>query len=887
MSFQTLLRRLRGSFRTAAFEDTMEAELRHHLELEADALIARGAGPAEAREMARRRFGSVALVKDECRDSWGMRAVDTLAHDARGALRTLRAAPGYTALVLLSLALGIGANTAIFSVVHAVLMRPLPYTHGRRLVELRQDAPALGVPDAGVSVRELADYRAQIASLDAVVEYHQMWFNLLGQGDASRVQTGVVSADFFDVLGVQPIAGRTFRADDDAPDAPAVLVLSHAYWQRAFGGDPAIVGRTFEMNDRTHTVVGVLPPGPQVPGENDVYMPPSACPFRSNPKTIDQRNARMLNVIGRLRPDATLAGLQRDMDGVLARWRTEYPAVYDASRTGFRTVALSVQGELTRMARPTLLVLLATTGFVLLLVAANVANLTLARVLGRERELAVRMALGAGRGRVARQLLTESTVLAVAGGGLGLLVGWLARDLLVAFTFRFTPRAEEIAIDGTVLAFTLVVSVVTGLLSGVLPALTTRSGTAGLARAGHRKAVGRRFGARQALITAQVAISFVLLVGAGLLVRSAIKLQQVDAGFHADRVLTMRIDLDFVKYDDGASRRAFFRSVLEKVAAEPGLQTAALAFTVPLDAAQPMRTGLVVEGQARDGAQEPIAEQPQADLRFVSPTYFETIGMTRLSGRLFTDDDGAQAPRVAVVNLSMARHYFRNLDPVGRRVSLDDGKNWITVVGVVNDVRQYGLASDPSDELYQPFARTGTLSATLLVRTAGDPTAYADRIPAIVREVDPRQPVSRIQTLEAIRSRSLAPPRLTALLVALFAVVALVVTAAGIAGVASFSVNQRTAEIGVRMALGAPRASVTGLIVRQGLTPVTIGLCLGLVAALLITPVVTHLLFAVGPADPLTYAAVAAALTMVAALACLAPARRAAAIDPIAALRAD
>jgi predicted permease len=345
----------------------------------------------------------------------------------------------------------------------------------------------------------------------------------------------------------------------------------------------------------------------------------------------------------------------------------------------------------------------------------------------------------------------------------------------------------------------------------------------------------------------------------------------------------MRIDLDFVKYDNPESRRAFFRSVLERVAAEPGLETAALGFTVPLDDAQPMRTRLLVEGQpAADGHPQALA-----DLRFASPAYFQTIGMTRLSGRFFTGADDLSAPPVAVVNLSMARHYFPDADPVGRRVSLDAGRTWITVVGIVNDVRQYGLASAPADELYQPFARTGPLSGTLLLRTAGDPNAFAQRIPAIVREVDPRQPVSRIQTLEAIRSRSLAPPRLTAMLVTLFAVVALVVTAAGIAGVVSFSVHQRTTEIGVRMALGAPRASVTRMIVRRGLTPVMIGLGLGLVSALLMTRVVARLLFAVEPTDPLTYAAVIVVLAMVAALACLVPARRAAAIDPIAALRAD
>jgi putative ABC transport system permease protein len=852
----------------------MEAELRHHLELETDALVAGGMPPSRARDVARQRFGSLAQVKDDCRESWGMRAIDTVAQDLRYALRTLRKYPAYTAVVLLTLALGIGANTAIFSVVRAVLLRPLPYANGDRLVELRQQAPKIGVERAGLSVKELTDYRAQTPALDAIVEYHQMSFNLLGHGEASRVQTGVVSPEFFDVLGVTPVLGRTFLAGDDGQNAPAVLILSYGYWQTALGGDRNIVGRTFEMNDRVHTVVGVLPPMPQFPDENDVYMPPSACPFRSSAHAIDTRATRMLSAIGRVRAGATLEGAQRDLDVVSARLSAQYPEEYDVAHTGFRIAALSAHDELTREARPTLLVLLATTTFVLLLVAANVANLTLARVLGRERELAVRIALGAGRRRIARQMLTESALLALAGGALGLLVGWLLRDLLVAFTARFTPRAEEIAIDGPVLAFALGASLVTGLLFGILPAFT---------------AVRRRvFATRwltpgRALITAQVAIAFVLLVGAGLLVRSFVKLQQVDAGFLTDRVLTARLDLDFVKYNTAAMRREFYRSVLEKATAEPGVQTAALSISVPLDQARACRTGFITEGLAAPDRHAP----PQVDFQFASPAYFETIGMTLLSGRTFTDADTVEAPPVAIVNLSMARHHFPGADPIGRRVSLDEGATWVTIVGVVNDTHDYGLDAGTTDELYLAFAQAAPLNATLFVRTAGDPTPFARRIPSVVRAIDPRQPISRIRTLEAIRRHSLAPPRLTAMLVSLFAVVALVITAAGIAGVVSFAVHQRTREISVRMALGASRAAVVRRIVWLGLTPVTTGLGLGLLGALLMTRVVTRLLFAVGPGDPLTYAAVIALLTSVAALACLAPARRAALMDPMRALRAD
>jgi putative ABC transport system permease protein len=884
MSLSAFLRRLRGTFRSSSFEREMQAEMQHHMALEAEALIARGVPPGRARALSAHRFGSTAQVADECRDSWGLRALDSCVQDLRFALRTLRKHPGYTAVVLLTLTLGIGANTAIFSVVYSVLMRPLPYTNGDRLVEVRQQAPKIGVANAGVSVKEIEDYRAQTPALDAIVEYHQMSFNLLGRGEASRVTTGVVSTNFFDVLGVKPMLGRDFRADDDSKNAPAVLILSHGYWKNNLGGDPNIVGATFEMNDRVHTVVGVLPPIPQFPGENDVYMPPSACPFRSNPRTIEARNARMLQAIGRLRRGATLERAQNDLNVVTGRLGATYPDEYQPAQSGFRSAALSIRDELTRQARPTLLVLLATTAFVLLLVCANVANLTLARVIGRERELAVRAALGAGRARIARQLLTESLLLAVAGGLLGLACGALVRDLLVAFTARFTHRADEIVIGGPVMLFTIGISAFTGLLFGLLPVLTSGANFAGRVKdAGHRLVGGARIGARQTLIGAQVAISFVLLVVSGLLVRSFVELQRVDAGFTTDRVLTMQISLDFVKYNTTVKRHAFYQAVLDKTSAEPGVQTTALGLTVPLDQSAPLRTGFLVEGQGRDDRRT----QPRADFRIASPAYFQTIGMKLLRGRVFAAGDSPESAPVAVINASMSRHYFGDVDPIGRRVSLDTGQTWITIVGLVNDVREYGLDTEPTEELYLPISQRPPLNATLLVRTAADPAPFTRRIPTVVHDIDARQPVSQIRTLEAIRNRSLAPPRLTALLVTLFALVALVVTAAGIAGVVSFAVSQRTTEIGVRMALGAPRASVVKLIVAQALTPVALGLAAGVAGSLAMARIVARLLFGVAAVDAATYGAVIVVLTLAAALASLGPARRAAGIDPMQALRAE
>jgi putative ABC transport system permease protein len=883
MSVVTLFRRLCGTFRSDRFEAQMDEELQLHLELETGEYIRRGMSADEARATAMRGFGSVAQVKDACRDSWGVRALDTFWQDLRDAGRNLRRVPSYTVVVLLTLALGIGANTAVFSVVHAVLLRSLPYAAGDRLIAIRQQEPRLGNDHIGVSAKEMDDYRLTPA-LDALVEYHQMGFSLLGHGDATRVQTGVVSHDFFDVIGVTPIRGRTFRTEDDSKDAPAVLILSHAYWQTAFASDPNIIGRAFEMNDKVHTVIGVLPDVPQFPDANDVYMPVSACPFRSAPLMATDRTARMVSAIGRLRPGITIARARQDLAAVATRMVAAYPGAYPAA-AGFTVTAVSVKDQLTRGARPTLLVLLATTGLVLLLVCANVANLTLARLAGRERELAVRAALGAGRRRLARQLLTESLLLAVAGGALGLLFASATRSLLVGFTARFTPRATEIAIDGTVLLFAMAVSLVTGVVFGIVPALRRRCDLSGGLKDAQRTATARGLGARNALIVTQVAISFVLLMAAGLMVRSFINLRKVDAGFTADHVVAMRISLDFVKYDSNAKRRGYYQPLLDEINATPGVRSAALSLAFPLDDTMPswFNTNFVVEGQ-------PVLDGqlgPRADFKAASPRYFKTIGMSLLAGREFTDADNDHAPLVAIVNLSFARHHFADLDPIGRRISINKGRQWIKIVGLVNDVRQYGLATAPADELYLPFGVPAPLGAILLVRTAADPMASVTSVQAIARRIDPRQPISQIETLEDVRTGALATPRLTMILVALFAVVALVITAAGIAGVVSFSVKQRTTEIGVRMALGAPKATVIRMIVREGLTPVVFGLGLGVGGAFLVTRLVATLLFAVQPTDPPTFGVVIAVLAAVAAIACLAPARRAAAIDPMHALRAE
>jgi putative ABC transport system permease protein len=837
--------------------------------------------PDEARRAARISLGGFEQIKEDCRDAWGASALEGLRQDVRYGLRSIRQNPAFAAAVVLTLGLGIGANTAIFSVVNGVLLRPLPYGDPERLVAVRQSLTRPAAPSLGFSEKELLDYRAASRTLEGLVEYHTMSFTLLGGREAERVQTGVVSHGFFDFLGVEPLLGRSFRAQDDEPGADAVLVLSHDYWRRRHGGDPGIVGRVFRMNNRPHTVIGVLPNVPQFPNENDVYMPSSACPFRSSQRTRENRGARMLSVYGRLKPGVTLEQSRADVASVARGLAADHADVYPRE-SGFAATTLRLGDELTLRARPTLLVLLGAVGCVLLIACANVANLMLSRMLRRSRELAMRAALGAGRARLVRQLLTESTLLALFGGAIGLGLAAAGLDLLVKFTARFTTRASEVGIDATVLGFTLVASVLTGVLFGALPALTARPELAFVMKEESSRAGGgggpRR--ARGLLVVSQVAFSFMLLIAAGLMLRSFWKLQQVDAGFRAENVLTARLSLNWSKYDEDAKVRRFGQDLLRRLEADPEVRSAALSFSVPLAQTPPFNRRFQIEGRPveRDA-------RPSLDFRVVSPRYFETIGQRLAHGRGFEDRDDERATPVAVVNQTLARHYWGDADPVGQRISFGgDSEPWITIVGVVGDVRYYGLDREPAHELYRPFAQNPGWGA-VMIRTRAEPLGVASLLGRAVRAIDPEQPVDRIRTLAEVRSESVASPRLTALLLGIFALVALLITAAGIGGVLALSVSQRTVEIGVRMAMGAERGAVMRMILGQGLGLVLAGLAIGLTGAIALSRLIERLLFGVPPTDPLTYAAVAVVLLAVAAFASLLPARRAASVDPLVALR--
>jgi putative ABC transport system permease protein len=811
--------------------------------------------------------------------------IEMFRQDGGFALRMMRKNKGFTILVVCILAMGIGANTAIFSVINGVLLRPLPYADGNRLVSIDQIAPKSGQGSQAFSVHEIEDIRAQSQTLQSVVEYHNMQFDLLGVGEPQRINTGVVSANFFDVLGVKPLYGRTFVPDDDKLGAPAVLVFSYEYWIRVYGGDPKIVGSTFRMNDKMHTLVGILPKLPQYPDENDVYMPTSACPFRSNPGMVSDRSMRMMTLFGRLRPGKTLGQAQSELNGLESHFQHDFPADYPKDLDWTIEAGL-LRTQLTEKARPTFLILLGTAGLVLLIVCANVANLTLSRQLRRGREMAVRGALGASRSRLLRQVVTESAILALLGGGFGLLIAAGSMHMLTEFAGRFTARAQEIALDSHVMLFCFGVSLLTGILFGSIPAMGNSTNLAAPLKEGVTQgaSMGRRERARSMLVVAQVALSFALLAGAGLMLRSFYKLVTLDPGFNSENVISMLIQLNTMRYgmDAAPKVRAFHDQLLERVKANPGVISAAIARTFPLNESAPLTSGFQIEGRQNIPGQP----KPTFDFRAVSSGYFALLGVPLERGRLLSERDGPDSKAV-VINQTMARHYWGQDDPLGHRLSVDDGKTWGTIVGVVGDVRQYGLDKPPADELYVSQDQNATNTATLLVRTRQNPAGFIRKLVSDVYAIDPEQPVARIRTLEELRQRSLASPRLTSFLLGLFALLALAVTAAGIGGVMGLSVSQRTKEIGIRMALGASPNSVLWMVLRQGMTLITVGLALGIALALSGTRLMQGLLFGIEPSDPWTLCGVTLLLLVVAASACYGPARRATSVDPMLALRSE
>jgi predicted permease len=881
------LRRLgRATLGRRRFDADLERELAFHLDMEAERGERAGVAPAAARRAASLGFGPLLKVRDEVLDARGISFWDSLLQDVRVGLRVIRRSPGHALAASAVLALGIGANTAVFSVIDGVLLKPLPFREGGQLTLLEQSAPAARAGRVGVSIPEYQAYRARLRSLRDLVEYHSMAFTLLQGGEPDRVDTGVVSPNFFDVLGVPPLVGRTFVDADDGHGAEPVLVLSHAYWQQKYGGDPRVVGRIVKMNNRPHTIVGVLPDIPQFPRENDVYMPTSACPFRARADTARPQGHRSfgaLQVFGRLADGATAESASAEIATLAATYPRDHPDDYRnlASLTGR---ARPLRDSLVGSARPLLWTLVATATLVLLIACANVANLAVARLARRDRELAMRTALGATRWRLARQLLTESVLIATAGGALGLVFAWSMHGVLVEFVGRFTPRSTQILLDGRVLAFSAAVAGLTGIVFGTAPALAARGTLAQSVRAGVREVgdTARRRRLQSSLVVAQVGVSFVLLVGAALLLQSAHRLSRVALGYETSGVMTASIYGNFTTMSTPDDAIRIHRAVLERLRSSPGIVSAAVTSSVPLSDIQPGQQGIRIEGDASERG-EPVP----ADTNVASDGYFETLRVPLLAGRTFRPGDTVETPLVAVINQSMAR-YWNGRDPVGSRIAVegDAPRRWYTVVGVVGDFRLYGAERAVEPQYYLTYLQAGS-AGRVLARTARDPRGAIEAIRAAVRAADAATPVEEFLTLEQLRSGRLEGPRLIATLLAVFAAVALSITLAGLVGVIATSLSQRTRELSVRLVLGASRASILKLVFADGVGLVGLGLSAGLVGAYTFGRLMGAFLFDTQPMDATLYLVAAFVFVLASAVASLSPARRSLSVDPLVALKAD
>ena len=806
------------------------------------------------------------------------RRLESVFQDIIYGIRGLLRQPSFSLAVIVTLALGIGATTAIFSVINGVLIQPLPYQQDRQLMQVEQHRD--GSPGTGFSPMEFDELRAKTVAFEELVEYHSLNFTLLGRGEPARVRSGVVSWQFFQMLGVQPAAGRLFLEDDDIANSDPVLLLSYRFWQDHFGGDLNVIGEAVRMNDKVHTVVGILPPFPHHPRDNDVYMPTVACPFR--PGWIPNRQARGLShVFGRLKEGSTEGQAISDLASIGHDMRADAPEAYPDIVGSHRLTPVPLKAQLTQGARPTLLVLLGTVSLVLLISCANVANLMWARLFHRRRELALRSALGASRGRLTRQLATESTVISLVGGALGLVIAFAGHGLLVDFTARLTPRAREVEIDMTVMLFALLLSVGTGLIFGTVRPPRATSGLSQTLRDSGERSVGGGGLLRHGLVVVQIALSFILLVSAGLSIRSFARLSGVDDGVNGENVLTMTLAAAF---GNDVKPLAFTESVIREVSAYPGVRSVALTSSFPLDQVTPFSNVFTIEGRELGDS----TQQNQSGFRVVTPDYFETVGQPILLGRTFHNSErGQETPPVALVNRAFAVRFFGNGEPIGKRIGVNFlTQEWIEIVGVMADTRQ-SLQGELEPEIYFNKLQFPSAFNRLLVRTVADPMALAEPIRSIILGLAPDVPVADVRTLSDVRRSSIASPRTTTVLLTLFALIALIISATGTAGVIGFAVTRRTNEIGLRMALGADKDRVLGMFVKQGLTMLGVGLGIGVIGAVVFSKVASTLLFGITATDPTTYVIVGTVLASVAVAATIIPARRAAAVDPLTALRTD
>ena len=888
MSWKQHFAKLRGLAGRRRHDEELDEEIRAHLEMEEQENRAAGKSPEEAHYAARRKFGNVFRAEERAREMWRWVWLETLAQDIRFGLRMLVKNPGFTAVAVLTLALGIGGTTAVFSVVEAVVLRPLPYRDPDRLVLVKERIPLVGPDPISVCAPDVIRFQRQNQVFESVAAFVTGQFDLSGDIEPERITADRVNSDLFSLLGVQPVVGRTFTADEDQP-GHLLAILSYRLWQRRFGGNPEVVGRTVTLDRQPYTVIGVMPrnlvfplPGMDQGGPAEIFVPMA---FTHDELSNEGDNFRF-SLLGRLKPGISLARANADMELIAYRILQAYPPEF-RERIKLGAVALPLSGQVVGKVRTLLFLLLGAVAFVLLIACANVANLLLTRAADRQKEIAVRLAMGAGRLRIVRQLAAESILLALLGAGLGLLLAFGITRALVGLMPANIPQVHAIGLDLPVLAFTLTLAILTGLVFGVVPALAaTRTDLNSTLKEGGRSAMQgpHHHGLRAALVVGQVALSLVLLVGAGLLVRSFERVLATQPGFQPEHVLTASLSLPAAQYKQEQQVRDFYRDLVGRLEQLPGARAAGASTDLPLEAGW---NHLFTP----EGSQPP----PGAGLNLcyhsvILGNYLQTMGVPLLRGRYFTGQDKPGSTPALIVSESLAKRHWPGQDPIGKRLKWgppESNDPWLTIVGVVGDVKQGALDAATMPHTYESYEQHGTPWSSLSVaaRAAGDPASLASALRAAVWGLDRQLAVAQVRTMDQVISGSIAPRRFTLVLLAAFAALAVTLAAVGIYGLIAYSVAQRTHEIGIRMALGAQRGDVMRQVLGQGALLMGGGVGIGIVGALILMPSLASFLYGVRPTDPVTLAGVVAVLVAVALVATYVPARRATKVDPMVALR--
>jgi putative ABC transport system permease protein len=883
---RTFSTRLHGLLRREEVLQDIDEEMRLHVEMEMEANLEKGMPPAEARRAALRSFGNFDRVRDVAYGVRGGGFLEILMQDIWYGARVLAKNKSFTVIAVLTLALGIGANTAIYSVVNELLLRPLPYKDPERIVLLWEISPE-GRHQNTVSTANFRSWQEQGTTFEGMAAFTDQRLNLTGDGDPEELAVQFATPELFRVLGVKPILGRDMGPEDIVPNAPRVAVLGHGFWQRRLGGDPGVIGKTITLNSLPFTVIGILPAGFQwhMRETSGTGKPAELwVPFLLPTEEPGSRG-RFLSVVARLKSGASLEKAQAEMRTLASRLALDSPEF----NKGYSAEAIPLREQFVGNVRRALLILLGAVGFVLLIACANVANLLLSRAAAREKEIALWTALGARRMRVVRQLLTESMLLAVLGCVLGLVFAWWGLRALVAISPRDLLMLQNVELNLPVLAVTVIISLATGIIFGLVPAFeATRLNLNDALKDGGKGSGGQSPRSRRmrgALVIAEVALAIVLLTSAGLLVKSFVRLQQVETGFDTENVLTMVVRLPGRKYQEHHQVVAFFRQAEDRIRALPGVRDIGIVNYLPFYGGLGAATGFTVKGRP-----EPLpGEGPSTDVRVADAGYFRTMGIPLVRGRNFTDLEDTEARHVVLINEAMARQNFPGEDPIGKRITVFMSFEPVPteIVGIVRDVKYESLVKEASPMVYMPLPELLYPAMTLVLRTDGNPADMAPTVQRVVREIDPDQPISDVRTMNQVMAEWVDRDRFNTLLLGIFAGLATLLAAVGIFGVMSYSVTLRTREIGLRMALGAQRGEVLGLILKQGFLLTLIGIALGLAGAVALTRVMSGLLFDVGSTDPATFAAIVLLFALVSLIACYLPARRATRVDPLTALRSE